>query len=414
MKKEEFVKRIPQELQEKIGLKRFKISLIKCISKTQIKKAKMLLDYKFEEILKISDLQTKEKSVKYLKESLNLYLLNENIKGFDLMNEKVEVEKVEKKINIITIQSIMEYAIEKQKEKFIEKMDLLKGQGINTDIKLDSTLGSYNAILKSINKHFGLDYDIDNLTYDIVDDYAKTINNTYLQHLKSIFTKAQDRNSNIINWFSKVDKSISTRFGNVNKIIKTFKYSEIENILSNLKNEEEQNYFLCLIYSGLRSEELASLRIWDVMNNCLYVNDSKSYFAKVIPIHHTLVDYINNKIKNSTNKEDYLFFNNSNNKSRVNTIRSKKYNNTKSFKSIKKTLHNTRATFVSYLNYYKNDFNNNDITCLTHKVSGADQEFYNKFKNIKRLRKIIDSIDLKNLDLIEDHIEDDIEDDIEE
>ena len=75
MKKEEFVKRIPEELQNKIGLKRFKISLIKCISKTQIKKAKMLLDYKFEEILKISDLQTKEKSVKYLKESLNLYLL---------------------------------------------------------------------------------------------------------------------------------------------------------------------------------------------------------------------------------------------------------------------------------------------------------------------------------------------------
>ena len=39
MKKEEFVKRIPEELQNKIGLKRFKISLIKCISKTQIKKA---------------------------------------------------------------------------------------------------------------------------------------------------------------------------------------------------------------------------------------------------------------------------------------------------------------------------------------------------------------------------------------
>lgn len=403
MSKVEFIKRIPLELQEKIGLKRFKISLIKCLNTKQVKLAKMLLEFKTKEIFENLDLQNKDKSIKYLKDSLNIYLLNENIKGFYSINEKIIV-----KTNIITIQSILEYAIEKQKENFMEKMDLLKKQGINTDIKLDSTLGSYNAILKSINKHFGLDYDIDNLTYDIVDNYVKTINNTYLQHLKSIFTKAQDRNSNIINWFSKVDKSISTRFGNVNKIIKTFKYSEIENILSNLKNEEEQTYFLCLIYSGLRSEELASLRIWDVMNNCLYVNDSKSYFAKVIPIHHTLVDYINNKIKNS-NKEDYLFFNDSNNKSRVNTIRSKKYNNTKSFKSIKKTLHNTRATFVSYLNYYKNDFNQNDITSLTHKVAGADQEFYNKFKNIKRLRKIIDSIDLKNLNLIEDHIEEDIE-----
>lgn len=403
MKKEEFVKRVPEELQSKIGLKRFKISLIKCLNAKQVKLAKMLLEFKVKEIFENVDYQNKDGSVKYLKDSLNIYLLNENIKGFDSINEKIIV-----KTNIITIQSILNFAIEKQKEKFIEKMDLLKKQGINTEIKIDSTCGSYNAILLSVNKYFGLDYDIDNLNYEIVEEYSKTINNTYLAHLKSIFKSANNRNNNIINWFSKLEATSFQRYGNVNKIIKTFKYSEIENILSNLKNEEEQNYFLCLIYSGLRSEELASLRIWDVMNNCLYVSDSKSYFLKVIPIHHSLVDYINNKIKNS-NKEDYLFFNDSNNKSRVNTIRSKKYNNTKTFKSIKKTLHSTRATFVSYLNYYKNDFNQNDITCLTHKVAGMDQEFYNKFKNIKRLREIINSIDLKNLDLIEDHIEDDAE-----
>lgn len=390
MSKVEFIKRIPLELQSRMGLKRFKISLNKCLNTKQVKLAKMLLEFKAKEIFENLDLQSKDRSVKYLKNSLEIFLLNENIKNLNLINEKVD-----KKINMITIQSVLEYAIQKQKEKFIEKMDLLKKQGINTDIKLDSTLGSYKAILLTINKYFGLDYDINNLTFDIVDDYSKTINNTYLQHLKSIFTKANERNDSIVNWFTKIDKSTFYKFNNVNKVIKTFSYNEIQNILNNLKTEE-QNYFLCLIYSGLRSEELASLRVWDVINNCLHVSDSKSYFTKVIPIHHTLINYINDKIKN-LNKEDYLFFSDSANKSRVNTIRSKKYNNTKSFKDIDKTLHNTRATFVSYLNYYKKNFDSNDITSLTHKVAGMDQEYYNKFKNIARLRKIVDSIDLVNL-----------------
>ena len=326
MSKVEFIKRIPLELQSKIGLQRFKISLIKCLNTKQVKLSKMLLEFKTKEIFENLDLQNKDRSVKYLKNSLEIFLLNENIKNLDLINEKID-----KKINTITIQSILEYAIEKQKEKFIEKMDLLKKQGINTEIKLDSTLGSYNAILITINKYFGLNYDINNLTFDIVDDYSKTINNTYLQHLKSIFKSANDRNDTIINWFTKIDKSIFYKFNNVNKVIKTFSYNEIQNILLNLKNEEDKNYFLCLIYTGLRSEELASLKIKDVKNDCLCVYDSKSYFTKVIPIHNTLVDYINDKIKN-LNDNDYLFFTKSANKSRVNTIRNKKFNSLGSVK----------------------------------------------------------------------------------
>lgn len=238
MSKVEFIKRIPLELQEKIGLKRFKISLIKCLNTKQVKLSKMLLEFKTKEIFEKLDLQNKDRSVKYLKNSLEIFLLNENIKNLDLINEKID-----KKINIITIQSILEYAIEKQKEKFIEKMDLLKKQGINTEIKLDSTLGSYNAILLTINKYFGLDYNILNLTYDIVDDYAKTINNTYLQHLKSIFKSANDRNDTIINWFTKIDKSIFYKFNNVNKVIKTFSYNEIQNILLNLKMKKIKTIF---------------------------------------------------------------------------------------------------------------------------------------------------------------------------
>ena len=73
MKKEEFIKRIPQELQEKIGLQRFKISLIKCLNKKQVDKAKLLLDFQCEKIFSDPNLQTKEKSVNYLKKSHFIY-----------------------------------------------------------------------------------------------------------------------------------------------------------------------------------------------------------------------------------------------------------------------------------------------------------------------------------------------------
>ncbi len=41
MSKNEFIKRVPESLQAQLGLQRFKISLNKCINKTQAKKAKI-------------------------------------------------------------------------------------------------------------------------------------------------------------------------------------------------------------------------------------------------------------------------------------------------------------------------------------------------------------------------------------
>lgn len=57
----EYVKRIPQELQSKIGLQRFKISLIKCKNNKQLEKAKHLLDFKTKEILKMLNCKQKKK-----------------------------------------------------------------------------------------------------------------------------------------------------------------------------------------------------------------------------------------------------------------------------------------------------------------------------------------------------------------
>lgn len=398
MSKVEFIKRIPLELQNKLELKRFKISLIKCLNSKQVKLAKMLLEFKTKEIFTNSELQKKHIAIKYLKDSLETFLLSENIKNFDLINEKVS-----KTINIITMQDILNKAIEQRKIDFEEKQKLLSKQGVNTDLKKDSVLGAYKSMLKSVDSYFGLNYDINNLNLDIVEQYSKTISGTYVGHFKSIFKAANKKNDNIINWFDKLETTISQKFSDINKEINIFYYPEIENIQNSLK-EESKYCFLALLYSGMRLDELASIKKQDVKNNCFLFFDSKNYFKKIIPIHNNIIDYINNKMEKLEN-EDYLFFPKCKGSSRVNTIRYEHFNSKPCFKDIKKTLHNTRSTFITYVNYFKENFKENDIKSLTHKAKGMDQEKYNKTNNINNLRKIINAINLEKLNIIQDQIE---------
>jgi integrase len=398
MSKIEFIKRIPLELQNKLELKRFKISLIKCLNSKQVKLAKMLLEFKTKEIFTNSELQKKHIAIKYLKDSLETFLLSENIKNFDLINEKVS-----KTINIITMQDILNKAIEQRKIDFEEKQKLLSKQGVNTDLKKDSVLGAYKSMLKSVDSYFGLNYDINNLNLDIVEQYSKTISGTYVGHFKSIFKAANKKNDNIINWFDKLETTISQKFSDINKEINIFYYPEIENIQNSLK-EESKYCFLALLYSGMRLDELASIKKQDVKNNCFLFFDSKNYFKKIIPIHNNIIDYINNKMEKLEN-EDYLFFPKCKGSSRVNTIRYEHFNSKPCFKDIKKTLHNTRSTFITYVNYFKENFKENDIKSLTHKAKGMDQEKYNKTNNINNLRKIINAINLEKLNIIQNQIE---------
>ena len=398
MSKIEFIKRIPLELQNKLELKRFKISLIKCLNSKQVKLAKMLLEFKTKEIFTNSELQKKHIAIKYLKDSLETFLLSENIKNFDLISEKVS-----KTINIITMQDILNKAIEQRKIDFEEKQKLLSKQGVNTDLKKDSVLGAYKSMLKSVDSYFGLNYDINNLNLDIVEQYSKTISGTYVGHFKSIFKAANKKNDNIINWFDKLETTISQKFSDINKEINIFYYPEIENIQNSLK-EESKYCFLALLYSGMRLDELASIKKQDVKNNCFLFFDSKNYFKKIIPIHNNIIDYINNKMEKLEN-EDYLFFPKCKGSSRVNTIRYEHFNSKPCFKDIKKTLHNTRSTFITYVNYFKENFKENDIKSLTHKAKGMDQEKYNKTNNINNLRKIINAINLEKLNIIQDQIE---------
>lgn len=68
-------------------------------------------------------------------------------------------------------------------------------------------------------------------------------------------------------------------------------------------------------------------------------------------------------------------------------------------------MHKTRTTFITYVNYYNDGFKDKDISSITHKLNGNDDNFYVAVRNIKNKEKIINNIDFKNLVEIEKDME---------
>ncbi len=389
MKKHEFIKAIPLEWQTKLGATRFKISLIKAKDIKEVRLLKALLEFKVRDIYQTPHLQTKEASVQYLKDCVLLHFL-----GQTNLNSNITY----KPKKIITFQEILNNAIKQRKLYYSKRENLLGKQGVDTKTKKDTTLFAYVAMQKHIDSFFGENYDIDKLNFKIAKEFASKLNKSYIAHLKSVFKSANNENPNIINWWDKLETSVEERFGNINKNKAFFIFDEIETIL-NVLNEEQALMFETLLYTGMRYDEIISLKKGNIKNNSFYFKDSKAYFDKVVPIHPNILNKINAKLKNMEDDE-YLFFAATQSFKRdTNHIRQKINNVLKELS--KKTLHKTRATFITYLNYFKDSFSEIDIKSFTHKLSSVDQEVYNKGVNVERLRKIIDSIDLKKLNEIE-------------
>ena len=121
--------------------------------------------------------------------------------------------------------------------------------------------------------------------------------------------------------------------------------------------------------------------------------DAKKQFKRVVPIHKDILELINKKTQNLSD-EQYLFFSFEQNDARL--YKRIKINSTLK-ENFDKTLHKTRATFITYLNYYNTNFSDNDIRSLTHKVDGVDNKNYVLTRNADNLRIIVDSINLKKL-----------------
>ena len=401
-----YIRRIKEELKLLLKRDRFKISLKK-VKDEDLKDAKDFLDSKVEEIFMNENLQN-EDAHNYLKFSLNVFINNKNNKNYDVINQTIR-EKFEAQLkskNRITIQSIIKKSIDEREKIYKRRNENLSIIGVDTNIKIDSTIAAYKAILKNVDLYFDKDFLISNLTTKKAKDYALTFrNDTYIAHLKSIFEKEKENDSSIINHFKLIKYAKYEKPRRI-KNKKIFYFNEIENILVELETKEQseelKNYFFVLLFTGMRNDELASIKKINIANDCFYFQDSKSYFDKIVPIHCDFIEYINNKIEN-LNDDDYLFFNKNRSNRRVSQIRDK-FNSLNSFKQIKKTLHITRKTFVTYINFYCSHYNENYTKGLTHKNEGIDQEDYNKALNLDILKEIINKIDLKNLDKIEEQI----------
>ena len=163
--------------------------------------------------------------------------------------------------------------------------------------------------------------------------------------------------------------------------------------MKNLLGDEEYLLFKFLTLSGLRFEEMIAIKKSNIIEDCLVFADAKKQFKRVVPIHKDILELINKKTQNLSD-EQYLFFSFEQNDARL--YKRIKINSTLK-ENFDKTLHKTRATFITYLNYYNTNFSDNDIRSLTHKVDGVDNKNYVLTRNVNNLRTIIDSINLEKL-----------------
>lgn len=408
MSKNEFIKRVPKSLQTQLGLQRFKISLNKCLNKTQSKKAKLFLELKTMEIFKEPFNFDREKAKEYLKISLNIFIL-ENANSINI--SKVN-ENISKKINKVTLVEIINKAIENRNIEHIVKMKQLNKNKVDIDVKQDNaTIKQYKSILKYIKEFFTDDFDFLDLTHKKAEEFRNFLI-TYEKLMKNDEVKNIDNNTiNVYfrqlktiskNYIVDNDLNINNPFNNfkplpISQNKKIFKYDEIKP-LKNLLDDEEYLFFKFLTLSGLRFEEMIAIKKSSIIENCLVFPDAKKQFIRVVPIHKDILELINKKAQNLSD-EQYLFFSFEQNDSRlykrikINFVLKKNFD---------KTLHKTRATFITYLNYYNTNFSDNDIKSLTHKVAGVDNKNYVLTRNVENLRTIVNSINLEKLNDISD------------
>ena len=206
MSKNEFIKRVPESLQTQLGLQRFKISLNKCLNKTQSKKAKLFLELKTMEIFKNPFNFNKEKAKEYLKISLNIFILeNANSINISKINHNIN-----KKINKVTLVEIINKAIEKKNIEHIVKMKQLQKNGVDIKVKQEnSTIKQYKAILNYVKEFFNDDFDFLDLVHKKAEEFRNFLI-TYEKETKNDEVKNIDNNT--INIYIKQLKTICKNY----------------------------------------------------------------------------------------------------------------------------------------------------------------------------------------------------------
>lgn len=407
---EYWYKRIPQQHQEQLGgLAKFKISLSRIKKRTNKEKelVKSMLNLKVSSIFNNIRDYDLDKAKEYLKTIIDLMILN-----FDNV-EEISTKEINDKINVLTISKLMEEEKERASRDFKISLTTKAKNGVDTDLKNNKTLESYKSIEKYLYAFFDKNLDIKKIDANLTEEFRIFLLdeevglgsiNTYIKHLKAIFNRKLKKNLITFNPFSHLKDFDTAK----NKQI--FLLDEINNIKENL-NEDNRLIFETLLYSGMRLDELSSIKKNNVMNDCFYFKDSKNYFDKVVPIHNNILNSINEKLK-KLNDDEYLFYSNINNNTnkkdskknnRVSDIRIKLQPTIKE-NSNNKTLHKTRSTFISYVNFYNGNFNQNDIKSLTHALSGEDNKSYVIVRNPQNQKAIINNIDFNKINVVVDSL----------
>lgn len=409
---EYWYKRIPEAYQKQLGgLGKFKISLSRIKKRTNKEKesVKNMLNIKVLDIFNDIEDYDLEKAKEFLKVSIDLLLIK-----FDNVGE-ISAKEIKEVMNKITISKLMEDEKANREKEYKINNIIKKADGVDVDLKNDKTLEAYSSIENYLYKYFDKNLDIKKINANMTRDFRYYLLeeeiglgsiNTYIKHLKAIFNRKLKNNLITFNPFTHLKDFPTAK----NKQI--FSLDEINNISKNLDGENRL-IFETLLYSGMRLDELSSIKKFNIMNDCFFFKDSKNYFDKVVPIHPIILDRINSKLEKITDDNEYLFYLDINNKkkqeknnkinSRVADIRLKLQDTIKE-NSNNKTIHKTRSTFVSYVNFFNGNFNPDDIRSLTHALSGEDNKSYVIVRNPENQKAIINNIDFNKINQVIDSL----------
>ena len=302
----------------------------------------------------------------------------------------------------VTLIDLLDKEIIIREKEYNIQLEEKKKLCVDTDIKKDTTLAGYKTIKNHLLK-FNIDKDYRDIDNDDIEEFKyyllESANTkiggviTYFKYIKAIFNKLIKNNKLTHNPIQVPSKS---KLVQQEKVI--FTHKEINTILDNM-NKEDSLLFRILLKTGMRLDELCSLKKGNIKNNSFHFYDSKYYFKKIVPISSDILEDVLHQIK-TLSDDEYILHRNYKNKYRVNNVRNSISKAIKKY-TTDKTVHKTRTTFITYLNYFNSGFSDKDISSITHKLSGVDDKFYAKLRNLDNLKDIINSVDFKNLEEIE-------------
>lgn len=342
-----------------------------------------------------------EKLKLYLKKVLSELILKFNFRKSLINNNKLlnEIKEDEK---TITLNELMEKVKIIKENQYQNKLKDLVNNGIDISNKrkVSSTSKQLEAVIKLLPEKYK-NIKINKINYQIGLEMQKEfINrnlanksvNLYMTQLKSMFTQAVKLEYVEKNPFSGINKLSESTTKINNKVI--FTSNEIKEMIeTNYFNENEKLMLQIALFSGMRGEELLSIRLKNINleDKTFEIMNAKAIMKKVIPIHNNILEEIE-KIKQNGNDEDYLLFPNKKQKARVITIQN--IINTKLRKKFgaKKTMQKIRKTFRTYLenvDFAKRGFIN-ELMGHTQESLGEDTYVVERSLDIKK--KIINSI----------------------